>query len=193
MTTDIRNPKAWEPVVASITSTEGARASMTDSLRATKYVEIVKQFDVEHNPRYVKGHDGNPNNGLETYCNIFDGDVMSALGVVAPHWIDPATGAPTPMGKGKETSANTLASWFAHHGFEYGWMECGEIQARKRATHGYPTTVVWNNPVGIGHVAVVLPGTDYTHIAQAGGVNFFDGNMRGGFGGITSLRFYTHD
>lgn len=192
MTTDIHNPNAWVPVDAAFTSDEAARASVTDSLRATTYITIAKQFEVETNPRYVRGH-ANPGVGNETYCNIYQGDVMAALKVPLPHWQDPATGAPTTVGKGVETNANGICLWLERHAFEYDWMECSEKQARKRATAGYPTIVVWKNTVGIGHVAVILPGVDYTHIAQAGGLNFFNGNLRTGFGGVGPLRFYTHD
>lgn len=187
------NPRAWEPLNPSLTSSESVRAAMDSKTRAANYVEIAQQFDVANNPRYVAGHNNDPRDGKETYCNIYLCDVMNAMTVILPHWQDPATGAPTPMGKGAETTANGVARWLAFHAFEYGWMECGELQARRRASQGYPTCVVWLNQAGIGHVAVVLPGMDITHTAQAGGVNYFDGNMRIGFGGLTALRFYSHD
>lgn len=195
MTNPITDPNAWELVDATVKSFETDRAGMGLAERVTKYVEVVTQFNVATNPRYVRGHNNDPKDGEETYCNIFLCDSMAAL-VTAnppPHWQDPATGIGTPMGKGRETSANGVCDWFARHGLEFGWMECGEQQARRRASAGYPTCVLWFNPGGIGHVAVVLPGTDFTHTAQAGGTNFFDGNMRKGFGGITALRFYSHD
>jgi hypothetical protein len=193
MATDIHNPNAWEPVVPPITSTVLTRAAMSFTARSTSYRAITAQFDVASNPRYVPGHDNDPKNGIETYCNIFLCDVMSALDVMLPHWMDPATGAPTAVGKGRETSANGVCTWLVQHGFAYLWMECGELKARDRATDGWPTCVVWNNPTGIGHVAVVLPGRDFTHIAQAGGTNFYDADVRKGFGGIPNLRYYTHD
>lgn len=193
MTNPITDPNAWEAVDAPIKSDVPARASMTDSLRAAKYVEVTKQFDVANNPRYARGH-ANPGVGRETYCNIFLCDCMLALGLgTPPHWQDSATGAPVAMGKGKETDANGVCTWMAQHGLAYDWMECSEIQARKRASAGYPTCVVWLNQGGIGHVAVILPGADFTHIAQSGADNFFDRNLKNGFGGITALRFYTHD
>jgi hypothetical protein len=52
---------------------------------------------------------------------------------------------------------------------------------------------VWKNPSGIGHVGVILPGTDVCHLAQAGGSNFFDKALEKGFGTIQNLLFYTHD
>ena len=71
-------------------------------------------------------------------------------------------------------------------------MLCGNRQARVRASAGYPTVTIWKNPTGIGHVAVVLPGMDFIHIAQAGGSNFFDRNIINGFGNLP-VAFYTHD
>jgi hypothetical protein len=193
MTNPITDPNAWEPVDAPIKSDIGIRDASTNANRAGKYRDVVRQFDVANNPRYVRGH-ANPGVGRETYCNIFLCDVMLAMGLgTPPHWQDPATGAPVAMGKGKETDANGVCNWMSGHALAYDWMECSEIQARKRATEGYPTCVVWLNPGGIGHVAVVLPGVDCTHIAQSGGTNFFDDNIKKGFGGITNFRFYTHD
>lgn len=186
MMSPITNPNAWQSVDAPIKNDAASRS-------ATNYVEVAKQFDVEHNPRYVRGHNNDPTDGLETYCNIFVCDVMRAMGVPLPHWNDPATGVETPMGKGKETSANGVCVWLQQHAITFGWMRCDETQARTRASNGYPTVVAWFNSRGIGHVALVLPGTDFTHIAQAGATNFFDDNLKKGFGGISSLRYYSHD
>lgn len=191
--TGITDPNAWTIVDAPLKSDVQTRYAQTDAARAGTYKDITRQFDVEKNPRYVRGHNNDPKDGEETYCNIFLCDVMLALGAPLPHWMDPATGAPVPMGKGKETSANGVCLWMAQHGLAFDWMECSEAQARKRATAGYPTCVLWLNQGGIGHVAVVLPGLDWTHIAQAGGTNFFDGNLKKGFGGAGPLRFFTHD
>ena len=47
-----------------------------------------------------------------------------------------------------------------------------------------PVLAVWNHHGGIGHVAVVVPGVDYTHIAQAGARNFVDEPLSHGFGRI---------
>jgi hypothetical protein len=193
MTNPVTDPNAWETVDAPIKSDETARAALTDTGRAGKYLEVVRQFDVAKNPRYARGH-ANPGVTKETYCNIFLCDVMLALGIgTPPHWQDPATGSPVAMGKGKETDANGVCNWMTSHGLAFGWMECSEKQARKRATAGFPTCCLWLNPGGIGHVVVVLPGTDFTHIAQSGASNFFDGAIQQGFGGISNFRFWTHD
>jgi hypothetical protein len=186
MNSTMKDPRAWVEVTPDIVNTAQNRA-------AALYVEAAKQFEVETNPRYVRGHDGNPANGQETYCNIYLWDVTKAMSCEVPHWVDPATGVEVPMGKGKELSANGVCDWFDVHALSHGWMMCGRSQAMSRASSGYPTVVVWKNPGGIGHVAVVLPGADFTHIAQAGAVNFFNDRLERGFGKVGPLKFYTHD
>ena len=186
MNEGMSNPKSWVP-------SSGFNANGPTQRSPSNYTATVKQFEVETNPRYVRGHDGDPKNGLETYCNIFVSDVTLSMGCEIPHWVDAATGAPVAMGKGVEQSANKVFVWMNAHSLVYDWMECGERQARRRASAGFPTVVIWGNPNGIGHVAMVLPGTDFTHIAQAGGTNFFDREIHVGFGNATPLMFYTHD
>lgn len=175
---------AWRPTSPSILNGPEERL-------ASNYVTVAKQFDVETNPRYVRGHSGP--GGRETYCNIFVWDVTKAMKCEVPHWVDPATLVAVPMGKGKEQDANGVCDWMAIHSLSEGWMICSEMQARSRATKGFPTVVMWKNPPGIGHVAMILPGMEATHIAQSGGTNFFDGNLHTGFGNLGPLVFYTHD
>lgn len=182
MNDTMKDPRAWVEVTPDITNAEGQRSP-------DAYKQVAKQFEVETNPRYVKGHSG----GSETYCNIFLWDVTKAMGCEVPHWVDVATGVEVPMGKGKELSANGVCDWFKTHALKFDWMPCGVGQARKRASAGYPTVVLWKNPGGIGHVAMVLPGKDFTHIAQAGSNNFFDLDLTKGFGSVGPLEFYTHD
>lgn len=185
MNDSMKNRAAWEEVVPDL------KVSLSDRSPAN-YLAAVKQFEVETNPRYERGH-ANPGVGKETYCNIFLWDVTVAMSCEVAHWVDPATGVEVPKGKGMELSANGVCDWFATHALKFGWMQCGKAKAMERASMGLPTVVLWKNPGGIGHVAVVLPGADFCHIAQAGANNFFDKDLSKGFGGITSLLFYTHD
>ena len=186
MNSTMSNPKAWIEVVPDFINNEGQRS-------AESYIKAAKQFEVETNPRYVKGHDNDPKNGEETYCNIYLWDVTKAMGVEVPHWVDMATGVEVPLGKGRELNANGVVDWFVTHGMSFQWMQCSKMKAQLRASLGYPSVVLWKNPGGIGHVGIVLPGTDFTHIAQAGSVNFFDGDLRKGFGSVSPLLFFTHD
>lgn len=186
MNPSMKNPNAWEEVTPDVTNTLIDRSP-------ANYVAAAKQFEVETNPRYVRGHDGNPANGQETYCNIFLWDVTKAMSCEVAHWVDPATGVEVPRGKGVELSANGVCDWFTVHALKFGWMQCGKRQAMERASKGLPSVVIWKNPGKIGHVAIILPGTDFCHIAQAGGTNFFDQSLEKGFGAIPDLLFYTHD
>lgn len=186
MNPSMKDPRAWVEVTPDYTNTPDQRSP-------DNYRKAAAQFEVETNPRYVRGHDGNPANGQETYCNIYLWDVSKAMSCEIPHWVDPATGVEVPMGKGKELSANGVCDWFATHGLKFDWMMCSQGKARARASLGYPTVVLWKNPGGIGHVGVVLPGTDFTHLAQAGANNFFDKDLVKGFGSVSPLVFYTHD
>lgn len=185
MNPSMQNPNAWEEVNPDVINTPDKRSPEA-------YLAAAKQFQVESNPRYARGH-ANPGVGKETYCNIFLWDVTKAMSCEVAHWVDPATGVEVPMGKGVELSANGVCDWFARHGLDFDWMQCSKKKAMDRASKGFPTVVTWNNPGGIGHVAVILPGTDFCHIAQSGATNFFDANIAKGFGSIPNLVFYTHD
>lgn len=182
MNESMKEPRAWIESNPDITNAQGQRS-------AEAYKSVVKQFQVETNPRYVKGHSG----GKETYCNILLWDATKAMGCEVPHWVDEATGVEVPMGKGQELSANGVCTWFSTHALKFGWMQCSKQKAMERATAGFPTVVLWRNAGGIGHVAMVLPGTDFTHIAQAGSNNFFDQDLIKGFGSVGPLMFFTHD
>lgn len=186
MNESMRNPKAWIEVTPDFVNEPIDRSAMN-------YAKAIRQFEVETNPRYVRGHDNDPSNGQETYCNIFLWDCTKALSCEVPHWVDAATGVEAPLGKGRELSANGVCDWFATHSLKFGWMECDETQARMRAYRGFPAVVLWKNPNGIGHVGMVMPNKEETFISQAGATNFFNGPLRKGFGGVTPLRFYTHD
>lgn len=158
------------------------------------YVKALEQFKVLTNPRYVP-RDVTGDGKAETFCNIFLWDATKALSCEVAHWIDPSTGVEVPMGKGKELSANGVCEWFTNHGLTHGWMLCDRLMATSRASRGFPTVVLWRNPSGIGHVAMVMPSPDprQVRIAQAGAQNLFDVDILKGFGNVGPLRFYTHD
>lgn len=185
MNPSMKNPNAWEEVTPDIVNKLSDRSP-------ANYIAAAKQFEVETNPRYVRGH-ANPGVSKETYCNIYLWDVTLAMSCEVAHWVDPATGVEVPKGKGVELSANGVCDWFSTHALKFGWMQCGKDKAMERASTGRPTVVLWKNPGGIGHVAVVLPGTDFVHIAQAGANNFFDQALVKGFGNVGPLVYYTHD
>jgi hypothetical protein len=147
----------------------------------SRYLEVVKQFDVENNPRY-KVRDTSGDGKPDTFCNIFLWDVTRAMGCEIEHWWD-----------GKELSANGVADWLVKEGSRYGWQDVGLLGAADQAARGRPTIAVWKNPGGTGHVAVVVPtGNGQLQIAQAGRLNFFDKPLRSGFGDHP-VKFYTHN
>lgn len=182
MTTLITPLDAWKESVGGVTGAPGARS-------AQAYVDVIKQFDVVKNPRYAKNKLGFG----ETYCNIFLWDCTKALGCEIPHWVD-AFGHRVAVGKGKELNANALCDWLAGAGFEEsGWMVVSSKTAIERASKGFPTVVVWKNPGGIGHVAMIMPSVGSLKISQAGGTNLYDADIAHGFGQIKNLKYFTHE
>lgn len=120
------------PLQPAITNAVGERSP-------EKYNQVIDQFDVEKNPRYLPG-DG------KTYCNIFAWDVTRAMGAEIPHWVN-AKGEPCkPGAKGAiEINANLTAKWLKDHGKEYGWVEVTREEAIAAANEGKPTVAVWYN------------------------------------------------
>lgn len=149
-------------------------------------------LQVSTNPRYTP-RDLNKDGKQDTFCNILTWDFCRAMGLeTPPHWVSPEGGV-APVGKGRELSANGQVEWLHDHGYDWGWTPCAEVEARAKATYEeQPVLAVWNHHGGIGHVAVVVPGVDYTHIAQAGARNFVDEPLSHGFGRIKP-EFWWHD
>ncbi len=176
-TTDTR---AWIPVDAPVRGDPGARS-------ADAYNSVIDQFSVDNNPRYAR-REGN------TYCNIFAWDVTRAMGAEIPHWVDGA-GNPTGVGQGRELDANGGHRWLEQHGPRHGWREVSAAEAQALANQGHPTVASWNNPGGIGHIAVVRPGEDNGRgpaIAQAGASNFNNGHVRDSFGNAP-VKYFVND
>lgn len=163
-TTNLREPRQWVPVDAPLRGKVGERSPAT-------LVQVALQFDVATNPRYQP-------KGRTTYCNIFASDVTRALGAEVPHWLD-----------GRELNCNATLPWL-----EANWREVSRADARARAAQGFPAVAIWRNPKGgPGHIALLLPHTTETRIAQAGRECFFDGRLERGFGSVSPIRFFTHD
>jgi len=141
-----------------------------------------KAFTTTYNSRYNQTY-VNANNVYQTsiqatYCNIFDWDVMGAMGVHFPHWAkgdgdynvpgraavktpyQPAPGASGQSGM-YELSANMLYVWIVNYGKDYGWTEVDPTIAQNRANNGFPTVTVCRNKndSSSGHVQVVRPET----------------------------------
>ncbi|MFL5320955.1 MAG: peptidoglycan-binding protein [Myxococcaceae bacterium] len=156
----VRNVKAWEPVNAPVKSTTGNRS-------AARYADVLNQFAVGVNPRY------RPRSG-NTYCNIFVWDATKAMGAEIPHWWH-----------GHELDANSVNSWLHQNGVAHGWRRVDAKTAQQFANAGRPSVASWRNPGGIGHVAMVRPGSINAAgpaSAQAGARNFNYGHIANGFG-----------
>jgi LysM repeat protein len=156
----VTNTRAWEPVHAPVQSNSSNRSR-------GRYDDVLNQFAVGVNLRYAR-RDGN------TYCNIFVWDVTKAMGAEIPHWVN-----------GNELDANGANSWLRNHGAAHGWVRVTASEAQASANHGKPAVASWNNPGGIGHIAMVRPGEingNGPASAQAGGHNFNRGHIANGFG-----------
>jgi hypothetical protein len=174
---DLQNTRRWEPVLAPLQNAPGARSP--EKLRA-----VLGQFDVAHNPRYLRTPEA-------TYCNIFAWDASSALGAEIPHWIPDRT---CPGGR-RELNCNATLSWLEIVGPSAGWRELEIRDAAANAAEGLPTVALWKNPTGKpGHIAMLLPGrtVEELRIAQAGARNLFDAPLREGFGTVKPIRFFSH-
>jgi hypothetical protein len=150
--------------------------------RAT-YDDVINQFAVGNNPRYAP-RDSSGDGIRDTFCNIFVWDVTRAMGAEIPHWVDGSSN-PAAVGSGRELSANATVDWLRQHGHRHGWRRVSEAEAQRLANQGHPSVVVWKNPGGIGHVAVVRPGEVTSKgpaIAQAGVRNFNHGHVKDAFG-----------
>jgi hypothetical protein len=170
--------EAWLPTSPALTNSAGNRSPNI-------YPKVVSQFRVSTNKRYTP-RDNN------TFCNIFLWDVTAAMGCTIPHWVDP-DGIEVAVGKGKELNGNRTCEWLRIHGASNGWRNVTIPEAIANANLGKPTVVVWGNPTGVGHVAVVLLSNgDTPRIAQAGARNFFDEPVQNGFGNRV-LMYYAHE
>jgi hypothetical protein len=182
-TTEIRQ---WVPTNPPVRSTVSDRS-------ATLYTNVINQFAVGVNPRHQP-------TATATYCNIFSWDVMRAMGAEIPHWVDtqdrPVIGRqPNPNQGDRELNANATAMWLRNRGATYGWTRVDASEAQRVANLGRPAVVTWYNPGGIGHIAVVRPGSidqNGPTIAQAGGRNFNVGHVYDGFPRSASLEYWVH-
>ncbi len=156
----VTNTRAWESVSAPVQSDASSRSR-------GRYDDVLNQFAVAANLRYAQ-RDGN------TFCNIFSWDATKAMGAEIPHWVN-----------GRELDANGTNAWLRNQGSAHGWSQATAGEAQAAANRGQPSVATWNNPGGIGHIAMVRPGElndSGPASAQAGGINFNHGHIANGFG-----------
>jgi LysM domain len=156
------------------------------------YDQIINQFAVAHNPRYIS-------TGGDTFCNIFSWDVTRAMGleVQIPHWINASGEIRNPFTAGaNEVNVNGTVSWIEHFGPAHGWTPTNAQGAQDAANEGRPAVAMRRNPAGHGHIAIVRPGSINSRgpaTAQAGRHNFNMGHLRDGFGDLPNIKFFMHD
>jgi LysM repeat protein len=153
------------------------------------YDQLINQFAVGHNPRYLPG-DG------RTWCNIFVWDITTAMGCELPHWLDRTGRAAIPYSSGaNEVNINGGIDWMINQGVRYnGWRKASSTEAQQAANLGQMALALWKNPTGHGHTAVVRPGnitSEGPASAQAGRRNFNSGHIKNGFGELVP-DYYIH-
>lgn len=170
----------WKPTTPETRSSPGAR-------NPALLYSVIRQFSLETNPRYQP-------KGSTTYCNIANWDISSAMGCEIPHWYSTSDGAPVPVGKGAEMSANKMVDWLKMFGPKFGWKIVGLQDAVAAAQRGEFSLAIWKNPQGgPGHVATFTPDSTLTapHIAQAGSQCFVGKSLASGFGSLP-VQLWTH-
>ena len=195
---NLRSTQQHLPVQPPITNRVGERSP-------ERYNQVLDQFDVENNPRYMKQEN-------RTYCNIFVWDVTRAMNAEIPHWVN-AKGEPCKPGEpgSRELNANLTAKWLKEHGEKYGWKEATREEAIAAANAGKPAVAVWynndykNGTYDVkhpwshdwgqsGHIVMVRPQNPSllkdnkaksrydVYIAQAGSTNYQYTKIENGFG-----------
>ena len=162
-----------------------------ESRNADDYEQLINQFAVGYNPRYLPG-------GGNTYCNIFVWDVTRAMDCPIPHWITKDGAIAEPFAAtAYEININGGVNWMQAYGVpDHGWKKLDAATAQEYANAGKAAAALWQNPTGgHGHTAIVRPGALTAKgpaTAQAGSINFNSGHLQDGFGNLKPL-FYGHD
>lgn len=158
---------------------------------AERIESVITNLNVETADRYRKNRLGNN----ETYCNLYVMDVAKDLGI--PLFGEAAKyGSPEAVDWNNDgviddyLNANEAVAWLkgtyehgnltiSNQGPNSGWQTIDSAEAARLAAEGYFVIAGWQNPGGIGHMAVVRPNStpEDIHIAQAGSQNFSDGSI----------------
>jgi hypothetical protein len=168
-TTDLESRNRARPVQA-------AKRSKPTDRRQELLNEVIDQFHVENNPRYMREKESD-----RPFCNIFVSDVTRALGAEIPHWV-----------KGKELDTEGMRLWLNNQGKLNGWRRVSAAEAQRNADEGRPSIVY-----GPGHIAVVRPGGNPSNpaIAQAGNHNYNRAQVSKGWppNDVPKWEYFIHD
>lgn len=147
----------------------GKRLSSTRENRdATRLMAIVAEHHLRGHARYTP-RDVTGDGINDTWCNLFAQDVCEAMSVMLP----------------RNMRANDLVRWLELESKSWDWEAVPAHVAQRMADEGQLALVVWSNPAGPGHIAVMVPslGEPDHFCAQAGRINFTRGTVTQGFGG----------
>lgn len=136
----------------------------------------VAKIDPKNNPALQRGAPPAPKK-TDTWCNKFLA------------WVTALLGCPIPFGTWG-TLANAQILWLADG--NDGWYQAASREdAQAAALLAHVVIATYFNPNGNGHMALVLPIEGPMQTAQAGAINFNQGDIEDGFGSIEPV-FYIH-
>lgn len=114
---------------------------------ASKSIDVVRQFGVMANPRYLPYDNGNSKGPILIW------DYTSAMNCYIPN----------PNILGNPSTSTELCEWMAGEGVNYGWYEVEEETAQMRASDGHPVVLFEYAPGQAGESYVVLPDVGVTY------------------------------
>lgn len=173
---------------------------------AQKLEEAIEHANVENTNRYRKDRQGYG----ETYCNIYVMDIARDLGI--PLFGEAAKyGTPEAVDWNDDNQiddyldANEAVSWLRgdyehgnlsadNQGPQNGWQPIDQTEAARLAADGHFVVAGWQNPGGIGHMAIIRPDSTSSdiRIAQAGSQNFSDGSLEQPGWPISEVEYFVH-
>lgn len=167
----------------------GVATQMRRDLFIANEYAVVETLNVVNSERYRKNRKGK----LETYCNVYAYDVVTALGGYLPRvwWTD---GALQHVRNGKtvepihgitvlEMRANELTGWMHTYGDEFGWRKAKDANAAQEAANNGRLVIALakssrtkldpNTKKKVprsGHVSIIMPETPGHEAGRPDGV-----------------------
>lgn len=144
-------------------------------------IDVVNNFAfIPHRRAIANGSGGFDPTQLLTLCNAYVTCCTAGLGCAVP-----------PM------KANSQYAWLGSAGGQVaGWTPVDAETARQRAQLGRPTVAALANPLGHGHIALVVPadpaGPPGVYVSSAGVVNHVRTPLARSFGTFTP-QYWTHE
>lgn len=114
---------------------------------ASKTVDVIKQFGVLSNPRYM------PYDSGQSKAPVLLWDYATAMNCYIPN----------PNLLSNPQTSSELCEWMLGDGASYGWFEVGEETAQQRASNGYPVVMFEYVPGQYGDAYLVIPDVGVTY------------------------------